>query len=121
MEVSEQDIECSYSHGLHCSKVVLQVSLRYKLQDEHHWVDGGDTANHLQDMRIAAIRYLFHHIDLIHKQLFFFGTAVICNCSPWNFWLCMCTNMKCVQKEVRAHRLSGALAILSECTYIEAF
>ena len=34
-----------------CSEVVLQVSIGYILQDEHHWEGGGDTAKHLQDMK----------------------------------------------------------------------
>ena len=67
--------------SLHCFEIVLQVSMRHKLQDEHHWVGGGDTAKHLQDVRVVAIRYFLHHINLIQKQLFFFNIAVICNCS----------------------------------------
>ena len=43
--------------------------MRYKLQDEHHWVGGGDTAKHLEDMRIVAIRDSLHHTNLIHEEL----------------------------------------------------
>ena len=41
--------------SLHCSEVVLKVPLRYKLQDQHHWVGGSDTAKHLEDMWVVAV------------------------------------------------------------------
>ena len=43
--------------------------MRYKLQDEHHWVGGGNTAKHLEDMWVVAIGYTLHHVNLIHKEL----------------------------------------------------
>ena len=65
-------------HSLHGSDVVLKVPLRYKLQDQHHWVGGSDTAKHLEDMWVVVTRHSLHHINLIHEQLFLFSTAVIC-------------------------------------------
>ena len=62
-----------------CLKVVLQVSVRYKLEYDHHWVGAGDTAYHLQDVWVVAVRHFLHHVNFIHKQPLYFGTAVSCN------------------------------------------
>ena len=70
-----------FSHiirSLHGSEVVLKVPLRYKLQDQHHWVGGSDTAKHLEDMWVVANRYCLRHINLIHEHLLLLNTAVIC-------------------------------------------
>ena len=73
--------ECSYliCHtvhiALHCSEVLLQAPMRHKLHDEHYWEGGGDTAKHLEDMWVAAVRDPLHHVNLIQKELPFFATA----------------------------------------------
>ena len=59
----------------HCSEVLLQAPMRHELHDEHHWEGGGDTAKHLEDVWVAAIRDPLHHVNLIQKELPLFATA----------------------------------------------
>ena len=55
-------------HSLHFSEVVLQVSMRCKLQDDHHWEGGGDTPKHLEDMWVVAVRDSLHRFNLVHEE-----------------------------------------------------
>ena len=60
-------------------EVVFQVPIRHKLKEEHHWESGCDTANHLQDMWIAAIWHFLHHVYFITEHFAFFYAIVPCN------------------------------------------
>ena len=64
-----------FNGSLLCSEVVFQAPMGNKLHDQHHWLCGGDAANHLEDMWIDAIRHSLHHINLIHKQSSLIVTA----------------------------------------------
>jgi len=46
-----------------------------ELHDEHHWEGGGDTAKHLEDVWVAAVRDPLHQVNLIQKESPFFATA----------------------------------------------
>lgn len=103
--------------------------MRHKLQDNHHWVGGSDTAKHLQDVRVIAMGNLFHHSNFIHEETFFFGIAISCNCTYIERILAMYVFNNEVDREVYimymqkvyVHKVLHYIATLSKCAYIEAF